>query len=168
MKCYSEQIADLALGNSGLGTCRTLPDQAFHTTIEQDVINKPSHYQGKNGMEAIDVVRNFIGKLKGVSAFYWGNSMKYLLRFQGKNGLEDLKKARKNLDWLIEEMEEIEQMEDKELENIAFALQLGQLVLYTAKSVIKDDNLLRSEGHFMLDDRKFKIIVEEVVNDTKI
>jgi len=28
----------------------------------------------------------------------------YLLRFQKKNGLEDLKKARKNLDWLIEEM----------------------------------------------------------------
>lgn len=31
--------------------------------------------------------------------------MKYLLRFQKKNGLEDLKKARKNLDWLIDEME---------------------------------------------------------------
>ena len=27
------------------------------------------------------------------------------LRFQKKNGLEDLKKARKNLDWLIEEFE---------------------------------------------------------------
>lgn len=25
--------------------------------------------------------------------------------YQGANGLEDLKKARKNLDWLIEEME---------------------------------------------------------------
>ena len=70
-----------------------------------DNINKPSHYQGKNGMEAIEVVRNFIGHLSGTSAFYWGNAMKYLLRFQGKNGLEDLKKARKNLDWLIEEME---------------------------------------------------------------
>lgn len=70
-----------------------------------DNINKPSHYQGKNGMEAIEVVRNFIGNLSGTSAFYWGNAMKYLLRFQGKNGLEDLKKARKNLDWLIEEME---------------------------------------------------------------
>ena len=35
----------------------------------------------------------------------WGNAIKYMLRFQKKNGLEDLKKARKNLDWLIEEME---------------------------------------------------------------
>ena len=41
-------------------------------------------------------------QLKG---FFLGNSLKYLLRHQKKNGLEDLKKARKNLDWLIEEME---------------------------------------------------------------
>lgn len=33
-------------------------------------------------------------------------SKKYQLRFQKKNGLEDLKKARKNLDWLIEEMDD--------------------------------------------------------------
>ena len=48
---------------------------------------------------------NFIGNLSGASAFFWGNAIKYMLRFQKKNGLEDLKKARKNLDWLIEEME---------------------------------------------------------------
>ena len=41
-------------------------------------------------------------ELKG---FYMGNSLKYILRHPKKNGLEDLKKARKNLDWLIEEME---------------------------------------------------------------
>ena len=41
-------------------------------------------------------------QLKG---FYLRNALKYQLRFQKKNGLEDLKKARKNLDWLIEEME---------------------------------------------------------------
>ena len=69
-----------------------------------DNINKPSHYQGRYGMESIDVLRNFMTseQLKG---FYLGNALKYQLRFQKKNGLEDLKKARKNLDWLIEEME---------------------------------------------------------------
>ena len=71
-----------------------------------DIVNKPSHYQGEFGLEAIDVVRNFAGDLTAVQGFYWGNAMKYLLRFQKKNGLEDLKKARKNLDWLIDEMEE--------------------------------------------------------------
>lgn len=70
-----------------------------------DSVNRPSHYQGAFGLEAIDVVKNFAGDLTAVQGFYWGNAMKYLLRFQKKNGLEDLKKARKNLDWLIEEME---------------------------------------------------------------
>lgn len=70
-----------------------------------DNINNPSHYQGANDLEAIDVVHNFVGNLFGASAFFWGNSIKYMLRFQKKNGLEGLKKARKNLDWLIEEME---------------------------------------------------------------
>lgn len=69
-----------------------------------DNVNKPSHYQGRFGMESIDALRNFMTdeQLKG---FYLGNALKYLLRHQKKNGLEDLKKARKNLDWLIEEME---------------------------------------------------------------
>ena len=70
-----------------------------------DNVNKPSHYQGSKGLEAIEVVHNFIGSLGGASAFFWGNAIKYMLRFQKKNGLEDLKKARKNLDWLIEELE---------------------------------------------------------------
>ncbi|HFU4060112.1 TPA: DUF3310 domain-containing protein [Streptococcus suis] len=72
-----------------------------------DNITKPKHYQGKYGMEALDVVKNFIGDLVGECAYYWGNVIKYLLRFQQKNGVEDLKKARQHLDWLIKEMEEI-------------------------------------------------------------
>ena len=75
-----------------------------------DNVNKPSHYQGRYGMESIDALRNFMTpeQLKG---FFLGNSLKYLLRHQKKNGLEDLKKARKNLDWLIEGM----QYEDKNI-----------------------------------------------------
>ncbi|HFI0454424.1 TPA: DUF3310 domain-containing protein [Streptococcus suis] len=68
-----------------------------------DNITKPKHYQGKYGIEALDVVKNFIGGLVGESAYYWGNVIKYLLRFQQKNGVKDLKKARQHLDWLIEE-----------------------------------------------------------------
>lgn len=65
-----------------------------------DVIKKPSHYQGKNGLEAVDVMRNFMTD-EQLSGFFLGNAIKYQLRYQKKNGLEDLKKARKNLDWLI-------------------------------------------------------------------
>ncbi|MGT2771140.1 DUF3310 domain-containing protein [Streptococcus intermedius] len=69
--------------------------------MRPDTINKPSHYQGAQGLEAIDVIRNFAGGLTAEQGFYWGNAIKYMLRFQKKNGVEDLKKARKNLDWLI-------------------------------------------------------------------
>ena len=71
-----------------------------------DSVNNPSHYQGRYGMQSIDALRNFMTseQLKG---FYLGNALKYQLRFQKKNGLEDLKKARKNLDWLIQEVEKV-------------------------------------------------------------
>ena len=55
---------------------------------QYDTINNPSHYHGKNGMEAIDVIENFIGDLAGKAGWAWGNSMKYLLRFQKKNGAD--------------------------------------------------------------------------------
>ncbi|WP_136128560.1 DUF3310 domain-containing protein, partial [Streptococcus pyogenes] len=38
----------------------------------------------------------------------WGNAVKYLLRYHAKNGVEDLKKVRQNLDWLIKKLEEVE------------------------------------------------------------
>lgn len=64
-----------------------------------DNINKPSHYQGRFGMESIDALRNFMTpeQLKG---FFMGNSLKYILRHQKKNGLEDLKKAREKHGWV--------------------------------------------------------------------
>lgn len=70
-----------------------------------DNVNKPSHYQGSKGLESIEVIDNFIGDLPGKAAWCWGNAIKYLLRFQKKNGLEDLKKAEFYLKRLIEELD---------------------------------------------------------------
>lgn len=83
-------------------TWKKLGDET--ATELHDSVNNPSHYQGRYGMQSIDALRNFMTpeQLKG---FYLGNALKYQLRFQKKNGLEDLKKARKNLEWLIEELE---------------------------------------------------------------
>lgn len=68
----------------------------FGFRVIHDNANNPSHYQGNYGMESIDVLRNFMTpeQLKG---FHLGNALKYHLRYQKKNGLEDLQKARKNL-----------------------------------------------------------------------
>lgn len=52
--------------------------------------------------------------------------------------------------------------ENNELDKLAFMLELGQLVLFTADSIIEDKDLLCSEGNFMHEGHKFKITVEEV------
>lgn len=40
--------------------------------------------------------------MTGVESFYAGNILKYMRRWKKTNDLEDLKKARQYLDWLIE------------------------------------------------------------------
>lgn len=55
----------------------------------------------------------------------------------------------------------------KNIEDVQFSIEIGSLVLYTAKSIIADDNLLKSQGKFIVDGRKFKITVEEVENEER-
>ena len=57
-----------------------------------DMVNHPKHYQAKNGMEAIDVIEAFTDGLNGIEATDTGNIIKYALRWNEKNGVEDLKK----------------------------------------------------------------------------
>ncbi|UYL93872.1 hypothetical protein PK21_gp03 [Geobacillus phage vB_GthS_PK2.1] len=65
-----------------------------------DVVNKPKHYH-QGGFDAIYVIRQKFS-LETLRGFFIGNIIKYILRFEHKNGVEDLKKARFYLDKLIE------------------------------------------------------------------
>ena len=70
-----------------------------------DNINRPEHYTyGK--FECVDVIHELTQELAGIQAFCLGNTIKYLWRFQHKNGVEDLEKARWYLDRLIKEFKE--------------------------------------------------------------
>ena len=61
----------------------------------------PNHYkQGK--VECIDAIESATTNKTGIEAFYVGNIIKYLWRYESKNGLEDIKKAKWYLDKLIE------------------------------------------------------------------
>ena len=71
-----------------------------------DNIISPNHYASDKGFEVFDVQEAFIHELKGMAASYWCNVVKYILRFQRKNGVEDLKKAKYYLEKLIEEESE--------------------------------------------------------------
>lgn len=66
-----------------------------------DKVTNPKHYKGSQGLEVIEVHKNFLTE-EELRGYYKGNTLKYLLRERKKNGLEDLKKARKYLDWLID------------------------------------------------------------------
>ena len=69
-----------------------------------DMVNHPSHYT-QGGIECIDCIKSAtVGKV-GIEAFCVGNAIKYLFRYEEKNGIEDVKKARWYIDRLIKELE---------------------------------------------------------------
>jgi len=70
------------------------------TLTGTDTVNSPSHYNFA-GIECIDAIRAATGQ-EGFDSYLQGNIMKYLWRYQYKNGAEDLKKAQWYLNRLIE------------------------------------------------------------------
>ena len=85
------------------------PGESFNSCRARngfDMVNHPSHYKAKNGMEVIDVIEAFTANLEGYEATHTGNILKYICRWKEKNGLEDLKKAQWYLNRLIENIEE--------------------------------------------------------------
>ena len=68
-----------------------------------DNVNHPKHYC-KGGVESIDFVRAAVSNLSGFEAVCVANIIKYAWRYKEKNGLEDVMKARKYLEWLQEEV----------------------------------------------------------------
>ena len=82
-----------------------LDSEEYHKIKGKDNVVSPNHYVTDKGFEVFDVQEAFIHELKGMAASYWCNVVKYILRFQKKNGVEDLKKARYYLDKLINEVE---------------------------------------------------------------
>lgn len=71
-----------------------------------DKVNHPDHYQNIAGVEAIDILNDTVKDLPGKQAAMLWNTLKYLLRFQKKNGVEDLKKAQNYLQYMINDIED--------------------------------------------------------------
>ena len=68
-----------------------------------DIINSPAHYQGE--IECIECIKAQMSyeEFKG---YLRGNSIKYMWRYNRKNGLEDLQKAEWYLKRLQQEIKE--------------------------------------------------------------
>ena len=64
-----------------------------------DNVQHPAHYTS-GGIECIDAIRASLGN-REFADYCKGNIIKYLWRYRLKNGVEDLKKAKVYLDWMI-------------------------------------------------------------------
>ncbi|WP_376706620.1 DUF3310 domain-containing protein [Listeria booriae] len=80
----------------------TYPDVAVIKYKANDNVNNPNHYTA-GGIETLDYIK---AKVNDYPSYVVGNIIKYITRYEHKNGLEDLKKAQFYLDDLIEWMEE--------------------------------------------------------------
>ena len=69
-----------------------------------DMVNHPSHYT-QGGIECIDAIKAATVGKTGIEAVCVANVIKYLWRYEEKNGPEDVKKARWYLERLINELE---------------------------------------------------------------
>lgn len=63
------------------------------------MVHRPAHYQGK--VECIDAIEAAVSDLRGITAVCTANIIKYVWRWDRKNRVQDLKKARWYLDKLI-------------------------------------------------------------------
>lgn len=89
----------------------TKPKEIIKEEVKSEGTQKkyPDHYY-INGKNTIDIIMDIVNKnaatnKEGIDLF---NVLKYLIRYRNKNKIDDLKKARNYLDWLIEEVEEQE------------------------------------------------------------
>ena len=74
------------------------------SNLTSDTVNHPSHYtQGK--FEVIEIIEDSLAD-DGFEGYCIGNVLKYIMRYRYKNGIEDLKKARWYLGYLIKHIDE--------------------------------------------------------------
>ena len=68
-------------------------------TEEDPEVHSPSHYP-QASMETIDVIENSVPR-EHFCGYLRGNILKYMLRYEYKHGIQDLKKAQLYLNRLI-------------------------------------------------------------------
>ena len=88
-------------------TCENDEVNCCNKESNADMVNHPSHYT-QGGIECIDALKAATVSKTGIEAVCTANAIKYLWRYEEKNGIEDVKKARWYIDRLIKELEEKE------------------------------------------------------------
>ena len=72
--------------------------------MKYDAVQHPLHYN-QGGIECIDAIKAATVNKRGIEAVCVANVIKYIWRYETKNGLEDVRKAAWYIDRLIKELE---------------------------------------------------------------
>ena len=70
-----------------------------------DMVNHPQHYT-QGGIECIDALKAATVGKRGIEAVCVANVIKYLWRYEEKNGIEDVRKAKWYVERLLKELKE--------------------------------------------------------------
>ena len=73
-----------------------------------DMVEHPKHYN-QGGIECIDALKAATVGKRGIEAVCVANVIKYLWRYEEKNGVEDVRKAKWYIERLLKELEESQQ-----------------------------------------------------------
>lgn len=93
----------------------------------------PAHYVLEDGSDSMDVVAKILGR-EQFKGFLRGNALKYLIRYELKGGVDDLKKA---LDY-IERLVDLEEgPEDEAYESGSYLADLFE-VMTAMKKILED------------------------------
>lgn len=79
----------------------------------------PAHYILEDGSDSMDLIAKILGQ-EQFKGFLRGNALKYLIRYEQKGGIEDLRKALDYIERLVDLEEEPEEGNpyERELTNI--------------------------------------------------
>lgn len=83
-----------------------------------DMVQHPKHYN-QGGIECIDAIKAATVGKTGIQAFCVGNAIKYLFRYEEKNGLQDVEKAKWYIERLIQELYGTPQKRPDDYQNCA-------------------------------------------------
>lgn len=102
-----EAMEDITNSMRRCSELRNSCDITAKSTAKPDAVSHPSHYTS-GGIEAKDALKAAMSgsELSPMAFYWWGCAFTYLWRWTSKNGIEDLRKCRQCIDFLIEEVSE--------------------------------------------------------------
>ena len=100
--CEERKSIDDATPEEWNKVSKTATGKLFHPQDKHNPVTQPDHYN-KGAIEAIEAIKASMHPQE-YKGYLKGNCLKYLWRYEYKNGVEDLRKARVYLEWLIKEV----------------------------------------------------------------